>query len=181
MTVLVNELLDTTIVDILETVGDSSAKAAVRALNDARRASTLERRDYHRHSADVLLRLAFETHRDAIGKVGFWANLANPDRVCQLHEKAMQAAVLVALIADRAEDSMAVSEWAQHARQHFDKYYGEAEKLLAAALPDPNFPGQRASAVWPEVQENTKRTLEALAALKAERRSFDEVYRELVG
>jgi hypothetical protein len=91
-TVLVSELLDTTIADILDTVGDRAATAAVRALHDAARAETAERRDHHRHSAEVLLRLAFESRRNAIANVGFWADFASPSRIGELHGMAVQSA-----------------------------------------------------------------------------------------
>lgn len=137
VTILVSELFDTAVADMLDTVGNASFKAAVRALNDARRAETDERREYHRHTADGLLRLAYDSYQDAIGSLTFWNKLASPWGHVEFHGKAVQAATTVALIAGRADDRPAVIEWAGNARLHFAAYHSGAVEAEKIELPLP--------------------------------------------
>jgi hypothetical protein len=138
--ILVSELFDTALIDMLDTIGDTAMKAAIRALNDAKAEPTEDGKRQQRKEAGMLLRLAYQGFEGSLAerrqKEQSWRRFILPydqpsglTKSAEYYGKAVLAATTKSLI-DKNGGLHSAITWADDARTHFTSYY---DKMQAAA------------------------------------------------
>jgi hypothetical protein len=119
--VVISEFFDTALADMLDTFGDTSLSAATRALREAAAESSAEVRRRHRHTAEGLLRLAFEGYEKSISarRAKFFTVIGDKDVV--LHGKAIQIAMTIAAISQEIGAAATMESWIDSSKKHFAK------------------------------------------------------------
>lgn len=187
------ELLDTSVADMIENVGDVAMRAAVDALNDARGESTIEGKRRHRHTAEGALRLAYGGYEDSIRKrKGTFKDWWSPEAREKNHQRASLAAGTIALI-HKDEGLQSTATWAERAKTHFDAYYelgASGHAAMLARIEDgtvawrPDFQPEGRVVMSPPSEQfvaNMKEWCEQqLAPYKYEKEQFNAVYDLLV-
>jgi hypothetical protein len=124
ISIALSELFDTAVADMLDTVGDASMKAAVRALQDAKSEPSPGGKTRHRQTAEGLLRLAYDGYEASIkhrrGKALNFLMSSKPE--VELHCKATQSALTIASISKQVDLHAAVRTWADNSKHHFLRY-----------------------------------------------------------
>lgn len=119
--VLVSEFFDTALADMLDTIGDVSLRAAVRALREAQGEPSQAIKTRHRHTAEGLLRSAFDGYESSLKARDSKFFTFSGDKDVVLHEKAMQAALTIAAINREVGAIHTVAEWIESSKSHLLK------------------------------------------------------------
>jgi hypothetical protein len=122
--VALDQLLDTTLADMLSAFADVDYKAAIRALNDAKNDPSPDGKNRNRSEARGCLRQAYEKYDSAIQKLK--KKLLNEfgwysAEIYELHKKAVNMALIIALISRELEEESTAVTWANNAKTHFQK------------------------------------------------------------
>jgi hypothetical protein len=145
VSVLMSQLFDMALANMVENFGDQSMKAAAEALHEAVKEPTLVGARRHRHTAEGMLRDAYQGFVGSIqqrrAKSGNRLLGYGNEQIRGAHGKAAIAAATIAAILD-AENLTSTADWVARARDHFGKYEqmvvddfkGRADGIAAAQV-----------------------------------------------
>ena len=120
-TVQISEFFDHAMADTIAAIDDVALAAAVRALREAEKEFIQDLKNRHRHTAEMLLRLAFEGNESKIRDRAAKTFKIVGKKDVALHYQALEVAATIATLARQPGGQETMDSWVESTKLHLAK------------------------------------------------------------